>query len=107
MPRVNFTDCQVIAQAVCAGPILTTVRAVSGQAARPGRSHISVRFGSVLIYLEDRDALDALAQAVKDCERLADDVFGPVQDAFTEAAARELRAFERGQLARAALRRSA
>ena len=107
MPKLPQSDCRVIAQAVCASPILSTVEAVAGQAKRVGRTHIAIRFGSLLFYLEDRDALDSLARAVRNADALADRAFGPVQDAFTEAAERELRAFERGELARESLRRQA
>ena len=104
-PKFERPDCRVIAQALCAGPVQTSVRAVTGQAARHGRSHIAVRFGSLLFYLEDREALDALAKAVGRAASFADRVFGPIEDEFTKSAEREVRAFERGQLARESLRR--
>jgi hypothetical protein len=107
MSKIERPDCRVIAQALCAGPVPTTVRAVTGQAARDGRSHIAVRFGSLLLYLEDREALDALSHTVERAASLADRAFGPVEDSFTQAAERELKAFERGQLARESLRREA
>ncbi|MGH3504966.1 MAG: hypothetical protein ACRDQA_29330 [Nocardioidaceae bacterium] len=49
------------------------------------------------MYLEDRDALDALRHAVHSAEGLADEVFGPVDDAFARTEAHARRAFEKGR----------
>jgi len=63
------------------------VHGVTTVASRTGREHLAVTVGRVLLYLEDRAALDALVDAVRRAEALA--VFGPVDDGFTRAEARE------------------
>ncbi|HSY15260.1 MAG TPA: hypothetical protein VK816_04670 [Jatrophihabitantaceae bacterium] len=86
----------VSTQALCSGPIETSVFAVSGSAARPGeRAHVGVKFGRVLIYLEDRAALDSLARAVGQAVDLGAAIFSPPKDAFAEVEANARRRFER------------
>jgi hypothetical protein len=69
---------------------------VTGTAVRPGsRAHIGLKFGRVLIYLEDRAALTALVDAVQQAVGMATGVFGPVSDAFTEAESDAQHQFER------------
>lgn len=95
-PGPGKPSCSIAAQALCAGPQETSVFGVTGSAARPGeRAHIGLKFGRILIYLEDRAALDALVQATHQAEGMADSVYGPVQDVFTEEEARARRRFER------------
>jgi len=91
-PAVNN---RLICQALCQGPLETSVTAVSGTAARTGQAHIAIRFGRVLLYLEDRAALEALSTAVGRAEKLATTVFGPPDDAFEETRKTALRLFER------------
>lgn len=88
--RAPRTECRVAAQAICRGWQEWKVLGVAGSAAKDGNAHVVVRFGSVLIYLEDRDALDGFIVAARDATRLGDQVFGPVEDCFalTEKAAR-------------------
>ncbi len=45
-----------------------------------GRGHgvISIRVGRVLVYLEDRQALNVWLDAFREAEDLADAVYGPV-----------------------------
>jgi hypothetical protein len=50
----------------------------------------------VLLYLEDRAALDALAGAVRAAGGHADAVFGEPQDAFSLTEARARRNYEKG-----------
>jgi hypothetical protein len=69
--------------------------AVTGAAAREGRAHIAMRVGRVLIYLEDRAALDSFARAFHQAEDLAEATFGPPADAFTETENYARRRFER------------
>jgi hypothetical protein len=89
-------SCTVSTQALCFGPIETSVFAVAGTSARPGeRAHVGLKFGRVLIYLEDRAAVDSLTRAVSQAVEMAGAVFGPTQDAFTEAEARARQRFER------------
>ena len=78
-------DCTIAIQALCHGSLEWRVRGVTGAAARPGREHIALRFGRVLLYVEDRAALAALVDAVQAAYNLRDKVFGPAEDAFTKA----------------------
>lgn len=92
----TITSCTVSTQALCCGAVETSVFAVAGAASRPGeRAHIGIKFGRVLLYLEDRTALDILAEAVQQATDMADAVFGPLEDAFTDAERRTRRRFER------------
>ena len=91
-PAVNN---RLVCQALCQGPLEPKVTAVSGAAARTGQAHIAVRYGRLLLYLEDRAALEALSRAVGRAEELATTVFGPPEDAFEETRQVALRLFER------------
>jgi hypothetical protein len=51
----------------------------------------------VLLYLEDRAALDALAGAVRAAGGHADAVYGEPRDAFSLTEARTRRNFEKGR----------
>jgi hypothetical protein len=74
-------------QALCRGELTVRVTAVTAAVARPAPPHVALRYGRVLLYLEDRAALDALADAVTRALHLGDQVFGPATDLFTEAEA--------------------
>lgn len=89
--------CDVIASATLRGDQDRRVQGVTAVASRTGTAHIALRVGRVLVYLEDRDALDALRHAVHSAEGLADEVFGPVDDAFARAEAHARREFEKGR----------
>src|SRR4051794_27800087 len=69
--------CQVAAQANFAGTQDTRVQAATPLAG-PGRGYIAVRIGKMLIYVEDRDALDSCVSAWQDAATYADQAFGPV-----------------------------
>lgn len=88
------SDCTIAIQALCHGPLDWRVHGVTGAAARPGREHIALRYGRVLLYLEDRAALVALTGAVQAAHDLCDRVFGEPEDAFTETERRSRRHFE-------------
>ena len=89
----------VSTQALCYGPIETSVFGVAGSAARPGgRAHIGIKFGRVLVYLEDRTALEHLAGAVRQAMEMADAVFGQTQDSFAVAEIEDRRRFERARV---------
>lgn len=79
----------VAAQAIFAGPIDTGVRAVTARVAGAGNEVIALRLGSLLVYVEDREALDALGCVLRRADALADRVFGPPEDAFTALTRRE------------------
>ena len=88
------SDCVISTQALCHGPLDSAVLAVTGAAARPGREHIAIRFGRILIFLEDRIALEVLAASVRRAEALADKVFGETDDAFTQAERHDRKRYE-------------
>lgn len=69
--------CQVATQANLQGTQDTRVQAATPLAG-PGHGYITIRIGRVLIYLEDRDALDSVLDAARQAETLADKAFGPV-----------------------------
>ncbi len=68
---------QVATQAIFAGPQDHRVFAMTPQATGRGYGHIAVRVGRVLVYLEDRDALQAWTTAIAKAADLADSAFGP------------------------------
>ncbi len=68
---------QVATQAIFAGPQDHRVFAMTPQASGRGYGHIAVRVGRVLVYLEDRDALQAWTTAIGKATDLADAAFGP------------------------------
>jgi len=68
---------QVATQAIFAGPQDHRVAAVTAEASGRGYGHIAVRVGRVLVYLEDRDALQAWTTAIGKAADLADAAFGP------------------------------
>ncbi len=68
---------QVATQAIFAGPQDHRVFAMTPQATGRGYGHIAVRVGRVLVYLEDRDALQAWTTAIGKAADLADAAFGP------------------------------
>jgi hypothetical protein len=69
-------DCTVATQAMCRGELDWRVQGVTGAAARRGPAHIALRFGRVLLYLEDRAALETLVDAVEAAYELREEVFG-------------------------------
>jgi len=52
------------------------VQGVTGAAARKGQAHIALRYGRVLLYLEDQAALETLVDAVEAAYELREEVFG-------------------------------
>ena len=68
---------QVATQAVFAGPQEHRVSAATAEASGRGYGHIAVRVGRILVYLEDRDALQAWTTAIGKAADLADAAFGP------------------------------
>jgi hypothetical protein len=72
--------CTVATQALCRGELDWRVQGVTGAAARKGQAHIALRYGRVLIYLEDIAALDALVDAVEAAYELREQVFDSGQD---------------------------
>ena len=78
--------CMIAIHAPCRGPFGWRVKGVTGAAARQGQAHIALRYGRILIYLEDRAELDALVDAVEAACELREQAFGP--DAAKYLAAR-------------------
>ena len=79
--------CTIAIQALCRGPFDWRVQGVTGAAARQGQAHIALRYGRILIYLEDRAALDALVDAVEAAYELREQVFGPEARSHLDRAA--------------------
>jgi hypothetical protein len=72
--------CTVAIQALCRGAFDWRVQGVTGAAARKGKAHIALRYGRVLLYLEDRAALETLVDAVEAAYELREEVFGTKHD---------------------------
>ncbi len=87
--------CQVIAQARFSGRQEVSVMGVPAGASGGDRPYISVRVGRILLYVENREALLSLTRAWRRALDLADGVFDPIEDAFTEVEKLEKRRFER------------
>lgn len=68
----------VASQAVMAGPQDLRVTVMTAEATGRGYGVISIRVGRVLIYLEDRAALDDWLAALHEAEAVSDAAFGPV-----------------------------
>lgn len=83
--------CEVIASARLRGDQESRVQGMTSVTSPTGEAHIALRVGRVLLFLEDRKALDALRRAVRTAGGLADVVYGPVDDGFTRAEARARR----------------
>ena len=77
MPAIEhrYGECSVIASVRLRGDQPGYVRGVAAVADRNGREHIALRLAGVLIYLEDRAALEALVRAVGKARNLADGVY--------------------------------
>ncbi|MDQ6874936.1 MAG: hypothetical protein M3042_07760 [Actinomycetota bacterium] len=84
----RYGECYIVAQVRLVGDQPVAVQGVTSMASRDKREHVVITVGRVLIYLEDRGALDALAEAVRRASEHADAVFGPLHDAFGQAEAR-------------------
>ena len=76
---IKGRDCTIAIQALCRGVFDWRVQGVTGAAARKGQAHIALRYGRVLLYLEDRAALETLVDAVEAAYELREEVFGPEQ----------------------------
>jgi hypothetical protein len=79
--------CTIAIQALCRGPFDWRVQGVTGAAARQGAEHVALRYGRVLLYLEDRAALDALVAAGEAAYELGEEVFGPDAAKYLDRAA--------------------
>jgi hypothetical protein len=81
--------CDVAVQAVVIGNQDIKVLAVSACASGNGVPHLAVRVGRILIYVEDREALNAFVDAWNRADAVADRAFGPLfPSKQSEAAAR-------------------
>ncbi len=49
------------------------------------QGHIALQYGRVLLFLEEREALAALTEAVKRANTMSDPVYGAVQNSFPVA----------------------
>ncbi len=68
----------VAAQAIFAGPQDMRVTAMTPEVTGRGYGHVVMRVGRLLIYLEDRDALEAWQAALEQASEFADRAFGLV-----------------------------
>lgn len=75
--REDGYQCRVASQAVMEGTQDFTVQAVTPLAG-PGHGQIAVRVGRLLIYINNREALDSLLEAWQQAADLADEAFGVV-----------------------------
>jgi hypothetical protein len=69
--------CRIAVQAVLEGEQDVRVQACTPLAG-PGHGQIAVRVGRLLVYLNDRDALNSFLDAWRDAADLADKAFGVV-----------------------------
>ena len=67
----------IAAQAVMAGPQDLRVRAATPSATGLGHGYVVLRVGRLLVYLEDRDALDTWREALRQAIELSDEAYGP------------------------------
>jgi hypothetical protein len=75
--RANDEQFRVAAQAMVTGLQDIRVEAATPLAG-PGHGQIAVRVGRLLIYVNDRDALDSFLDAWTRAQELADKAFGPI-----------------------------
>ena len=74
---MTTTRCRVAAQAVMEGTQDVRVQALTPLAG-PGHGQIAVRVGRVLVYVNDREALNSFLDAWQEAADLADKAFGVV-----------------------------
>jgi hypothetical protein len=81
VPNVGKRDddygCRVAAQAVTEGTQDVRVQALTPLAG-PGHGQIAVRVGRLLVYVDDREALNSFLDAWREASELADKAFGVV-----------------------------
>ncbi|GAB3682929.1 hypothetical protein GCM10025868_47000 [Angustibacter aerolatus] len=83
----------MIASARLRGTQVAAVRGITAAAAAAtGQTHISVRLGDVLLYVEDWAALDTLVDVAGRAQALASEVLGARTDQFLIDQARARRA---------------
>lgn len=70
--------CELATQAVMAGNQDIRVLAANGRDNGLGHGHIAVRVGRLLVYVHDREALEAFTDAWAKAADLADAAFGPI-----------------------------
>jgi hypothetical protein len=75
--RINDHQFRVAAQAMVTGMQDIRVEAATPLAG-PGHGQIAVRVGRLLVYVNDREALDSFVDAWRRAEALADKTFGPL-----------------------------
>lgn len=83
----QFGQCWMSVNARFTGPQPVTVQAVAGHARtrRDVGEHVQVVFGRAVFYFTDRLAFESFREAFTRADGLADQLFGPVADAFVEA----------------------
>jgi hypothetical protein len=72
LPSLGAQACAITIAARSAGPLETMLFGVTAHAQRGGEpAHIGIKFGRILIYLEDRAALDSLVRITRQAEEMA------------------------------------
>jgi hypothetical protein len=61
----RYGDCHIAIQARLTGDQPVRVQGVTTVASRTGKEHLAITVGRVLLYLEDRAALNALTDAIR------------------------------------------
>lgn len=87
--KSEYGECFLAVQIRLAGSQPVRVQGVTATASPNHQEHLTITIGRALFYLQDRAAFDTLRTAVKEAEGLAQRVFGPEPDAFTEAEEQE------------------
>jgi hypothetical protein len=83
-------ESRIAAQVIFAGPQDYRVLAVPSRAARSGRSHVAIRIDRLLVYIEDREALESCVLAWGRAIELAERLFPPTEPTRLVAERRRL-----------------
>lgn len=81
----EYGACYLAVQIRLVGGQPTRVQAVAAAADLKRQQHLAVTVGRAVFYIQDWPALAALRDAVRDAAEVAEQIFGPEPDAFTEA----------------------
>jgi hypothetical protein len=68
----RYGECRVAVQARMFGDQPPRVQGVTAVASRTGKEHLAITIGRVLLYVEDRVALNALVDAFRQAQAVSD-----------------------------------
>lgn len=92
-----YGEMRVAAQAIVSGYQETDVRSYTQAASPTGKPYVVCRIGRILLYLEDRDAVETFVEAFDRARQHADAVFpSPYAEADARSDRRRMAHFERG-----------